>query len=504
MTQEASRQNVIADGGAVLFSRIVAQVCQFLIFLVSVRFLTQAEFGLFALATAVSMILYHISRAGWGQYILSGRVVGEHVGFVYGASIVVGGLMTLVGVMIGGGVAAVMNDPVLGQILACVSLTIWPMSYCVANEAVLLRKGAIRTVSGIWIVAELSGLVVGICALLAGWKEFGLVAARLAATFIMLVANLYLNQHRVTFSSTPSVRIELLSFYRNMVASSLLTHASGYLVLFVVGVMFGPAQAGLYRAAARFAGAFNELINEPGGVLAWKLIPPRTSDAPNSEALPAFVGKRLKSYASSFFVVVFPMFVGMACTSHEITLIVLGDDWAGAAPLISAIALASLFATVIVVSAPAFSALGFPGDITKLKILEIFVMAACLAMFGWIDPFWAAMVHIPASLVLAMAGLFLAAMRTNTRLETYFSSIFGPAAAALLMATVVLWVRSVANDLVLPTTATLIVMVLVGAATYCAAAFVICRDQMRTILSAIVDVSPNRLQRPVEKSADAG
>ncbi|MGE0409762.1 MAG: hypothetical protein AB7P23_10955, partial [Amphiplicatus sp.] len=59
------------SGRWVLASRVTVQASQLIIFLAAARFLTPAEFGVFALVQAYSVLLFLFAAAGWREFVMS-------------------------------------------------------------------------------------------------------------------------------------------------------------------------------------------------------------------------------------------------------------------------------------------------------------------------------------------------------------------------------------------------------------------------------------------------
>lgn len=89
----------LGGGIWVTVSRVLAQLIQFVIFMVAARILQPAEFGIFALVAAVIVFLNQLAIAGWSEYILNwqGEVArlrhALFVACVAGAFLAVAGLV---------------------------------------------------------------------------------------------------------------------------------------------------------------------------------------------------------------------------------------------------------------------------------------------------------------------------------------------------------------------------------------------------------------------------
>ena len=468
--------NHLADGSLILISRIVAQGSSFLIFLVAVQFLTKGEFGQFAVASSTAILMLQIARTGWGQYILAGRVESEQIGFIFAVALVWGTIFSLIGVCVGLLVASLMSDPTLGYVIALIALTIAPACYANVNSSTMIRNGQVRYTAIIWIVAELAGLAVGITTLFLGWKEYGLVASRVAASVIMLVGNLIFNKAIPTLKRVDGLLKDATKFYRDLLGSVMLGFAGANSGLYIVGFMFGEASAGAYRAATRFSAAIKEFIWEPSGILAWKNIPPSDAELASGIDKKAVVGERFISFSRLFSLIVCPLMLGAASVSSELTSILLGSEWQDVGPMFMLLTITSLVWLPFHVSNSVFAALDASSKIFKLQLFHLIAYLIGLFAIGWYSPVVAAAVHIPpAVIMLALAFQEVAKLLDRPRSDIV-SPFAGPFICAVAMMAIVFGARSFMAQYELSAIIQLIALVLVGAISYIGLVVAFCRE----------------------------
>lgn len=467
--------NNLADGGLILISRIVAQGSGFLIFLVAVQFLSQAEFGLFAVASSTSILMLYIARTGWGQYIMAGRVETSHTGFILGLALSWGVIISAAGVCIGAAISHFMNNPTFGHVISLISLTIVPACYASVNESAMIRNGQVRQAAMIWIIAELAALAIAVITLFLGWKEYGLVAGRVTSAVFTVFGNLLFNKMKPTLRGVQGLFSDATKFYRDLLGTLLLGFAGANSGLYVVGFMFGEAAAGVYRAAARFSAALKEFIWEPSGILAWKNIPPSEAEIADGVDKKRVIGERYLDFMGIFALIVCPIMLGAAAVSNELTLLLLGRDWQDVGPLFFLLIISALFWLPFNIATVVLAALEESTTIFKLQSMHLVVFLISLFGLGWYSPLVAAAVHIPPVMLLAIIGFRASARLIERPFSELVNSVAAPFLCALIMLMVVYAFRSFLVQQEIHTLLVLSASIAAGAGIYIGLALIFCR-----------------------------
>lgn len=482
----------LKDGGFVLASRVVAQSAQFLIFLVAVQFLSQSEFGYFALATAICSLFIAAARAGWGQYILAGHVREENTGFVYSLALIWGLFLSAVGIAIGLFFAWWMETPTLGFVIALISLTVTPTCFAGVNESTMLRRGQVRIATVIWMVAEICGLVVGVSTLFLGWKEYGLVAARFAATAITTLLNISFLKATPSLRGNREIFTKSIMFYKDMLGTVVLSFLGSNLGLFLIGFMFGGAAAGIYRAAARFSGAITEFVWEPSSILAWKNIPMTEEELSKNKDARTCVRDRYLNFLQIFAFIVCPVMLGAASLGPEIATLLLGEEWKDTGPIFSALIIAGMFYMLYWVGNVVFASLDRTQDILQLQLAAVAILLLSIASLGWVSPLTAALMHLPQALIVLWLAVRKISLLLGINMRDLVKQVLPQLVCAFGMMAGVLLFKSLLKEHGLENIYVILLSVFSGVVMYLMAAHFVCRKLMLEIFSILMNFKNNR------------
>ncbi|WP_179379318.1 oligosaccharide flippase family protein [Jannaschia marina] len=361
-----------------VLERAFALLAQFVVFVVAARVLGPAEFGIFALASAVAALLLRVAEAGWAPFILSwsGDITVPlqvlYVAVLAGAAIGVAG-----------GAAVLTAGQVFGLAPDLVALMLWfGLWVALANAAsaqkgLLIWLGRIRAAALCEIAGECAALVTTLAALTAGAGVFALIYGRLATVAVTLTGS-FLITRQLPRRGLPRAQMQALRVFSAQIFSArMLIHLRLHFITLIVGTVLGPAAAGIFRAADRLVGALAELINVPGQIMAWSLLR-RARDA--GEQNPA---NRVNVAAARLLYGVVmlgaPLLLWAMLMREEIVGGLLGPDWAAAAPLVAILALSRLLLLPGVMTEPLMSVMGQAGRLPWFTAV-IFVCSVALTL----------------------------------------------------------------------------------------------------------------------------
>ena len=180
-----------------------------------------------------------------------------------------------------------------------------------------------------------------------------LIYGRLAHQVLQLASSLVFCRLRPARRIEGSVWREVRDFCMHILASRVVSNIRMYASTFIIGGFLGAAAVGYFRAAQRLVAAFGEILGEPTRVLAWGMFKKAQSDEPDSFNKIAIV------FFPVLLALAIPVFLWIAIFSMELTIGLLGDQWAPTAPLIVILAFAQLavapsFATEAIISLAGF------------------------------------------------------------------------------------------------------------------------------------------------------
>jgi O-antigen/teichoic acid export membrane protein len=355
----------VRDGSVVLVARLVAQASQFATVLMAARFMSPADFGIFAVLSAVAVGLTRFSEAGWREFIMTcddDQTLAETNALV---------LLCGVGSFLAGGMAA-LAMAALGQSTAGVMavMAVWVLLTTVsaAQAGLLVHRGQLSYLATAQIVGELAGLMAAAAVFWAGGTLIGLAAAKLVTQAIIFALSLMATRWFRLASPRGAGARAAIVFSRRILATRLIGYAQENLSLFAIGAFVGPAGAGLFRAAGRLSGALLELVSEPLRLVAWSVLRHRQGDDRGETLLVVAVTAAT------------PLFLGLAITAPDAVSLLLGPGWGASAPLLTAFALAGWLTILNAATEPLLSLSGRSAVLPRLSLALTGINLASLVL----------------------------------------------------------------------------------------------------------------------------
>jgi teichuronic acid exporter len=311
------------------------------------------DFGVVAIALVYVALAHVFLEQGVATAIVQReRLEPEHVQSAFWLNIVWCVALAGATVAASGWLADVNGAPVLRDVLSVLSLMLVLEGLIVVQEAQLQRAGRFRALAGAANVAALAGGVLGVSLALAGAGVWALVAQQLTASAVALVLIWAAARWRPGLSFSRRHARELLGFSSGVFAANLGGFVNRRADTLLVGALFGPLVAGIYRLADRFVDFVLELTTRPLGAVA---LPMFSRVAADREELRAAVATCLRLTL----VAVVPALLLLAATSDAI-LAVFGPEWAPGADALKLLAVLGIAKALVSFTGPLLFALGRP------------------------------------------------------------------------------------------------------------------------------------------------
>lgn len=352
-SNEAPSESYLGVGSLTALSRATSQGAQLVIFVIAARALTPADFGVFAIVSACAMLLMRVAEAGWPEYIMSWRGDSAVPRQVLTIACIAGFGSMVVGLIASGILWLIGKSPELVQLTGLFSVWLQLVTASATLTGVLVWQNKLKQSAIVYMVGELIGLVVAVAFLYAGYGVLSLIYGRLAHQVLQLACSILFTRMAPAMKIEPAVWQEVRVFCSHMRNSRIVSNIRMYASTFIIGGFLGPASVGYFRAAQRLVAAFGEIIGEPTRILAWGIFK-KAQDAEEDG---------FNKIAVVFFPVLLalaiPVFLWIAIFSMELTVGLLGDQWAPAAQLVVVLAFAQLalapsFATEAIISLGGF------------------------------------------------------------------------------------------------------------------------------------------------------
>lgn len=327
-------------------ARASSQLALLGVTLVATRSLAPADFGLFAIAAALLTLSRTMLYTGPFEYVL--KAPEEHGAAVASAGLLANGLVALACTALLG--ACGLAAPLLfrGEGIGLLLFALAPSNLLAAlagwEEAMVLRGGQVRGYYAITVGTEAAAGLGAAALLLAGWGVWALVAqvyARLAI-FVLAYRALLILPGLPRPCLTETARILRWSGSRyGAILVGFLANYSGDLLL---GAVFSPAAAGIYRAGNRVVTALADMFVQPASLLVTTRLAADRARGCTGDA-------GWLRLAALFAALCWPALAGLALASDLIAPVLLGPQWAGAGPVIAIFCVARIAALPIGVGA---------------------------------------------------------------------------------------------------------------------------------------------------------
>ncbi|MFM9936641.1 MAG: oligosaccharide flippase family protein [Novosphingobium sp.] len=402
-----------AGGGTAVIAmaaRVSGQIAMVAVTLVATRRLSPADFGVFAVAGAFVMLARTMLYTGPFEFMLKAPVVRERTaaGACLAATLLVAGGWAVL--LVGLGLAA----PVLfrGSGVAPVILVLAPSVLLAAiaafAESLMLRSGAVRTYYAITVGVEVGAGAAAIGLLLGGWGLWALVAQIYVRLALLILALGGLGPRLLPARPGRDEVADVLRWSASRFGSVVVGFLANYSGDLVLGVVFSPAAAGLYRASNRMVTALADMFVQPAGMLAMTTL--AADRARGSKSAPG-PGAWLR-LGGLFAVLGWPALAVLALFADRLVPLALGPAWAAAGPVVAVFCLARMAGLVTAVASAALVVGDRQGRVLAVQTAAALATAGLTVLAAPLGALGAALAATAVA-VLAAAALGYSALRRD-------------------------------------------------------------------------------------------
>lgn len=357
----------------------VEQAFNFTIFAILARLLGVEAFGFLAMVAAFVLFSEFLVRETISDILLTHEALSpERLNSVFWLLALLGSFLTFVLFLGAEPVSSFYNEPVAGQLLIGLSPTVLMISLTAVPVAILRREMRFRVLAIRAALGAVVGGGVGIGMALAGYGVWSLIGQRLAMT----ATNIVMAWGAVSW--LPALRVsrehilQILHFGHRVIGLRAAELAAVQSPAVVIGTMMGPIPAGYYAIAWRVVEIASFLTISPLRMVAQPAFGGAARDgARASDLLPGVM--RLTSF------VTFPAFAGLAVLSEPVLVLLFGQKWSPAAPILSAISVFGMYLCAERVQQTFCLAAGKAGRLAVLSWIEVassVLMIAVVAPYG--------------------------------------------------------------------------------------------------------------------------
>lgn len=330
----APAKSIKAASIAQLGSKMVNVVMQLVVTMVLARLLTPEQFGTVAVLTAFSGIFNILADAGISTAIAQSRDLDEsEYDRLLFLGLIIGLVLTAAFCLLSLGVAWFYEDAEYVPLGCFMSLAVLFNSLNMVPNGVLIKERKFNLIAARLVICT---LVVGAIAVLLAFFRFGafsIVANSVLTALFVLVWNLRGAHLRLSVGSLRGVLAKVGSFSAYNLGASLIGWLAYNLDSLIVGKLFGSAELGYYNKACSLYAYPLNILASPITDTILPFLAPLRDDV--NVLRQRFVGIfRKLSFISAFCT------VAMHVCASELIVIMFGEQWVPAIPLLSVLAFA--------------------------------------------------------------------------------------------------------------------------------------------------------------------
>ncbi|GER22673.1 lipopolysaccharide biosynthesis protein [Zafaria cholistanensis] len=341
---------------------VAKQGFQVLCAVVLARILGPSSYGVISAATVYIMFMSLLLDQGLSAALIqresvARRTAGAAAGLNLLMAVALAGLTVAAAPHLAAFFRAAALEPVLLLLAAALPLK----ALSIVPRAMLSRELHFRGIGAADIAAAAAGAAAGISAALLGAGYFAIVPQILAAD--LLTAAILLGAAR---GPVPNLRLSevrpLLAFSASVFATNWLAYFSRNMDNILVGRVLGVAALSFYSMAYRIMVIPVQLIGQTVNRVMFPAISRSAGDR-------SVVAGHLATTTRLLAMAVIPMMALVACTAHDLVLLVLGEAWLPAAPLMAVLAIGGARETVFYITPPLMKGLGRAGLNLRYELL---------------------------------------------------------------------------------------------------------------------------------------
>ena len=344
-----------------LVSRGWMSLCAFGTFVVIGQTLTPTEFGIFALASSISLLPHGLVGSGFYERTMSRTGEPGEFQTSYWCTALMGFIGWAVILMIAAVLWFVFDEDSVAGLLAALSFATLSWGFSAIYEAGLLREGKGGHVAGVLVLAETVGFIAMAIGLEAGFGVISLAVGRCANAVVTLAGYWIVSRTPVGGFNWRQAR-QMLGYSIDMMLNRMLHWVDGYGGDIVVAAVLHASGLGLYRMGMRlFAAVGAVVLTAPSAAHI-------ATAGTAADTGPARVSAVTSRYIRLHAMFGFPVLAIIAASAGTVVSIFLKPQWAASADVA---ALLCLLAPSWVVGGATSAVLLARGETRKLLYINI-------------------------------------------------------------------------------------------------------------------------------------
>jgi len=399
---------------AVVFFPLVVRV-------ILARLLAPDDFGLVAMASVFTGVSSIIMDFGTSSAIVQKQKSDAYFeSSIFWFNMMIGFGLWLIIILAAPYIAQVYDRPIVKSIIYVQSLTILLSSMCIVPRAILNKDIRFFPLAVAAIASQVIGAVVGISMAVLGFGVWSLVWYSLLTQAFFALPLWVVSSWKLKFHFDLEHIKEILSFSTYLTASKLLNYFRKQGDKFIIGFYIGEASLGYYSKAYGLILRPTKLISGSAGPVLFAAMSKadKANDRENNRLRRLYI-HTLQAYT----MLNLPLAAILFFWARPLVLLVVGEQWLPAVPLVSLFAVSMWFQAMDNINPIALKSVGRSDWIFKIQVflIPLFVVGYIVGVrYGTIG---VASAYVMATLVAFTVKTLLVARTINLRIIDILSSL---------------------------------------------------------------------------------
>ena len=356
--------------------RFSTQGVAFVVMIIMARILTPEDYGLVGMLTIFIAISQSLIDSGFSQALIRKQDRKEiDNSTVFYFNIAVGLILYIILFLCAPLIARFYNEPLLIPLTRVISLSVIINSFVVVQRALLTTELNFKTQAKASLSAAVISGIVGIVMAYSGYGVWAIVWYQITNLFVNVGLLWIFSKWRPQITYSWKSFRELFGFGSKLAISGIIDTLYNNIYLIVIGKVFKASDLGYYTRAQQFASFPSSNIT---GIIQRVTFPVLCTIQDDDDRLRMVYRKFLR--LSAF--VIFPLMIGLAVLAKPLILILLKEQWAFAATLLSIICFQLMWYPIHAINLNLLQVKGRSDLFLKLEIWKkcIGVIVLCITL----------------------------------------------------------------------------------------------------------------------------
>lgn len=405
------------------------------------RFLTRGEFGIVGFAITAMSFLDAVRDLGIGLALIQRREnVNAAASTAFWMNIGSNVLVWLTAVAVTPFVADFFNESQINTILPILSFNFVISSLGGTHDALLQREMQFSRRIIPAVAESLSKGAVSITLALMGGGVWALVIGQMVGRTAFALVAWRVMPWRPAFEFSMPIAKELFSFGYKISIDGLISNFQANIDYVFIGRFLGADALGVYTIAYRIP---EMIIINFCIVIAQVLFPAYSILQTNIEELKRGMQATLR-YIS---MVTVPAGIGLALVSTPFTLVIFGEDWRDAAPIMASLAIYGVFLSVSWNIGDVYKAINRPDILWKTAIFEFALLGPVLYVLAQDSPLAVAIGHVVVAAIVSFVRLLIGSYLIDISIFTILRQFVPAVVSSAVMGFVVYGILQMTQDM---------------------------------------------------------